>query len=224
MTARALDRRTVLAFGLPALAVAGGAALWPRLKPLPTEPIPGLPGFRRLAWTPKLTAVQTLALGLDTPAAPPPAPDPAAALPPDALTFFTSGGCPLCAPQWEGLPALGLPLHIRPLAFFGPTSERAARALIAAGEAAPHLHDRLVATAFRTEDPFIEAVATEALGAGAARAILARMDAPETTARLAENHTLAARLGLPGTPATLVRRTLAVGLTPAPVLARLARA
>ena len=197
------------------------------------EPVPGMPGLRRLAGEVQVTGLPaaTIGLGGSGPGLPDGlrraararvAADPLAAIHPEGagippVTFFTAGGCPLCPRLFERLTDLGVRPALRPLALFGPASERAARAIIAAGRlrgpaAAARLHDSLVGTAFRTDDPFIGAVAAEqGLDPGA---LLAEMDAPGTAAALAENHALFAALGLPGTPAVVVGDTLAVGLLP----------
>ena len=240
----AAPRRTVLG---GALALAGAAAgfLWLSREGLSFaapayEPVPGVPGLRRLVGEVRVTGLPaaTIGLGGAGPALPAPlraaagarlAADPLAAVhPPGAgtppVTFFTAGGCPLCPRLSDRLADLGVTPALRPLALFGPASARAARAIVAAGrlagpDAAARLEGALVGTAFRTDDAFIRAVAAER-GLDPA-ALLAAMDAPETDAALAENHALSAALGLPGTPAVVVGRTLAVGLVPTGTLSRI---
>ncbi len=195
------------------------------------EPVPGLPGLRRLAGEGRITGLPaaTIGLGGSGPVLPRAAraaarariaADPLAAIHPAGagdppVTFFTAGGCPLC-PRLSGrLADLGLAPAHRPLALFGPASTRAARAIVAAARlagpsAAARLHDRLTGTAFRTEDPFILAIAAEeGLDPDA---LLPAMDAADTDAALAANHALSSALGLPGTPAVVIGRTLAIGL------------
>ena len=230
-------RRGALGGGL-ALAAAAGGFVWlareglsfgaPRL-----EPVPGIPGLRRLAGDVRVTGLPGATIGIGG-SGPAPAgagraaarerlaANPLGAIHPERagtppVTFFTAGGCPLCPRLSERLTGLGVrPAH-RPLSLFGPASARAARAIVAAerlhGPAtAARVHDRLVGAAFRTDDPFIRAVAAEEDVDPAA--LLAAMDAPETGAALAENHALSAALALPGTPALVVGDTLAVGLLP----------
>ena len=217
----------MLIAGTAMVATAGGVAGFLRGRPLPYEPVPGLPGFRRVVRSAALTApaLATLGLGGERLNVPPDiraaaeaevAADVYVALhdPVDGVpvAFFTAAGCPLCAPQADALRTLVPSVALRPLAFFGATSDRAARAIIAA-DGGWALHDRLVGTAFRTEDPFIRAIAADSPGVSDPDALMAALDTPETSAALSRNHALAGRLGLPGTPTVVIGRTIAVGLT-----------
>ena len=195
------------------------------------EPVPALPGLRRLAGEAQVTGLPAATIGLggtgpDLPAGrredarAAVAADPLVAIHPAGagtppVTVFTAGGCPLCPRLSERLAGLGLVPAYRPLALFGPASDRAARAIVAADRlfghaAAARLHDRVVGTAFRTDDALIRAVAAEE-GLDSS-ALLPAMDAPATGDALARNHALSAALALPGTPAVVIGRTLAVGL------------
>ena len=238
--ARGLDRRAVLALGAVAGAVAVGAFAWPRLRPIDYEPIDGLPGFRRVVGTSEVTTGTFATLGIGaadtevTAAAQQAAlsdilADPMRALhgsPPYAdtpIAFFTAGGCPLCAPQAERLAGLSPHLTLHPLALFGPESERAARAMIAAGPDAWPLHKRLVGTSFRTEDPFIRSVAEGTIGPERTETLMADLDSPRVNAILARNQALTRQLGIVGTPATVIGRTLVVGTTSRATLERILR-
>lgn len=227
-------RRAALGGGAALLAVAAGFVWLDRYglpgAALAYEPVPGVPGLRRLRGEVQVTGLPAATIGLGGgPGLPDPlraaarervAADPLAAVhPPGAgtppVTFFTAGGCPLCPRMGERLGALGRTAALRPLALFGPASERAARAIIAAGAlagpaAAARLHDRLIDTAFATGDDYIAAVAAED-GLDPV-ALLAAMDTPATDEALAINHALSSALGLPGTPAVVIGRTLASGL------------
>ena len=220
------DRRMLLLGGVAATVALGGTALLLGGGAPATEPIPGLPGFERLARTGEITGGSPATLGLGgagpdlSRAALEEAgrlvqADPVSALGHGGgIAFFTSAGCPLCPSQARRLAALGRPYELRPLALFGGASDRAARAMIVE----PLLHDRLVGTSFRTEDAFIAAVAEEE---GLPNPVPA-MDGPEVTRRLALNHALAAALRLPGTPGVVIGMVLAPGLTSARTLAALA--
>ena len=232
-------RREVLAGALALGAAAAGFAWLSRggagFGAPGFEPVPGVPGLRRIAGQARITGLPaaTIGLGGTAPASPPGLREATrAALVADPLgtihgaspqgtaggvpaTYFTAGGCPLC-PVLSGLLAgLGvIPAH-RPLGLFGPASVRAARAIEAAGRlegasAAGRLHDRLVGTPFETGDAYIAAVAAEE-GLDVEQ-LLPAMDAPETDAALALNHALASALALPGTPAIVLGSTLAIGL------------
>ncbi|MEM9798576.1 MAG: DsbA family protein [Pseudomonadota bacterium] len=225
MNDRPSRRRALIGAGALGLTAAGIVALRPR--EIRTEPIPGLPGFSRVEGGGEISAGNFATIGLDSPSAALPqdmlaeaeaqvARDPVAALRGDGsdITFFSSAGCPLCPVQADRLPG---PATLRPLAFFGPASERAARAMIVA----PQLHDRLIRTRLVIDDAYLAAI-LEAEGLDPATH-LRRLDAPETTAALALNHALARALQLPGTPGTLIHRTLAVGLMPRSTLTALLR-
>lgn len=238
--ARGPTRRAVLGLGAIAAGVAGGAFAWSRLRPIEFEAINGLPGFRRLKGISQVTSGSFATFGLgDTgpdidiaardaarsqidadPMRALHGPGPYAGVP---IAFFTAGGCPLCAPQADRLAGLAPNISLRPLALFGAESDRAARAMIAAGSDAWALHDRLVGTSFRTEDPFIRTVSETALGPARTDTIMSDLDTSRVDAELARNHALTLRLGIVGTPAAVIGRTLVVGTTPRPVLERILR-
>ena len=231
----AATRRGVLG-GALALAAAAAGFVWLNREGFALgvpayEPVPGIPGLRRLTGEVQVTGLPAATIGLggsgpDLPdavraaARARVAADPLAAIHPAGagsppVTFFTAGGCPLCPRLSERIDGLGIAPAYRPLALFGPASARTARAIIAAERlggplAAARVHDRLVGAAFRTEDPYILAIAAEeGLDPDALRPA---MDAPETDAALARNHALSSALALPGTPALVIGRTLAIGL------------
>ncbi|MEM8825153.1 MAG: DsbA family protein [Pseudomonadota bacterium] len=234
--AQKFNRRAALAIGAALFALGGLGLQYRASRALSYEPMDDLPGFRRLARSQSITSFNaaTIGLGSSRPRLPPVALETARAVVasdiytalhgPEAgdvpVSFFTSAGCPLCGPQAERLRGLIPDITLRPLAFFGPASDRAARAMIAAPDPWA-LHDRLIGTAIVTDDPFIRAVADRSPTIPDPDTLFAAMDSPDTDARLALNHALASRLGIPGTPAIVIGRTIVVGMTARRDLARI---
>lgn len=213
---------------------------WARAPDLAFEGMPGLPPLRRLvpAGTAGGTATGAVLAGLDAP------PEAEIALterlrttlcatlgltwvPDGALpvTYFTDIRCPSCRILEGSLAALSaeIPLRLttREFPVFGPRSEAAARAIVAAGAlgAAEPARARLL---LRPAPDSAGAAARFASDLGLdAQAYLAAWQSPATTARLAEDRALARLLGLPGTPGLVLGRTVALGALPRATLARL---
>jgi len=239
----AAPRRTPSRRGLVVFAAIGAAALAAppllrRLTPLPgLEPHPDLPGFRRLQAGAVTGAADPLA-GLDgrrdDGIAPAAVADLCAALFRDGrmpgrvpVAFFTDINCPYCRVMEPWLEELGqgpAAVSVHDLPLLGPGSQAAARAIVAAGEqgAAAEMRARLHRTRFRADAGYIAALA-DGLGLDADR-LLADMQAPATTARIAQSLGLAARLGIFGTPGLVSGDIVALGRRSRADLARILRA
>lgn len=224
------NRRAALA------ALIGGAALgvgamwlgYGRTPRFDYAPIKGIDGFRRLAGQGDLSAAGVLA-GLD-PGRPIPGnilaqvtANPCAALFPDhpadaplPVAVFTDHYCPNCrlveAPlqrmQDDGL----VRLHWHHLPILGPASEIAARATLAAGLQDAHdlMHQRLIGTDFRPTEAYLREAARGA-GIDADQLLSDMADHPDITAHLDRARALAGLFAIPGTPALVIGRTLAIG-------------
>lgn len=206
---------------------------WVLSPALETVPLDGLAPFRTLAEGQQVSvggASDPLLLGLDTPERTDPALD--ARLrrdlmqvlngdwtPGDAgpvpVTYFTDIRCPICRVLERRLALLdGIDLTTREYPIFGPISELAARAVLAAaaqgqGEALRTRLHRVPATITRAT---LEAAISDLpLDPGQ---FFAAIEGPEVAARLAEDRALARIFQLPGTPALIVGRTLVVGAAP----------
>lgn len=191
------------------------------------EPIPGLPGFRRLS-AGSLSGVQVALAGIE------PANehslrrqqsianDPCGAgfgeQPPGLVpvAVFTDYNCPYC-PTLSGmvidLIATGAPIAVtwHDLPVLGPRSVAAARAAIAAGRQDRYLpvHEHLMHRVLR---PGPQALRDLARRFGMDPEQFLRDEAsPETRERLAHSNAVAAGFGIIGTPSTLVGRTLVIG-------------
>ena len=243
MTDRA--RRNLLWLGGVALlyaALSEGPAMVRRAFPhdFDFEPVPGLPGFRRIA-SGRVSAVSPMLVGLDPGAAAPPeaARDPGpgplcaslfgavsaeAAVP---VAYFSDYRCafcrvltPLLLDRAEGAQApIRIVWHELPL--LGETSETAARAAIAAEAqgAGAAWHRRMAGGALVPSPPVFRRVA-EGMGLDADR-LIRDMRAAATDRRLAVSRALADRFGFIGTPALVVGRTAVLGRIDAPDLDRL---
>ncbi|MGI1661775.1 DsbA family protein [Palleronia sp. KMU-117] len=239
------SRRGALAV-LAGLAIA--AAVLPpllrRLAPLPLEPLPGLPGFRRIEGT-DLTRAFDPFVGLGTPASETATDtlraaadravraDPCAALFPGwsgdsvPLAVFTDHNCAVCRrtePEvrgWVGAQGGRVTLFWHDLPLLGPTSEIAARGALAArrlgAEAA--FRARLLRSA-PSPDPAWLAGTGASLGLDGAR-LAALAGSPEVDAALAGNLALFQLLGLAGTPGAVLGRTVVSGALPRERWARL---
>lgn len=226
-----VGRRTALAGGAAALAAAwfGWPHLRSRVAPLfaggfDFEPVPGMPGFRRIAGG--ATSGASPFVGLDRPG-------PRTEAPPDDLcaalfgarpaegvvpiAMFTDYNCPYCriltgtlngiVERSDG--AVRVRWHEWPL--LGGASSLAARASLAADLQGAYaaFHDRLMRSRFVPTPAYVSDLARRA-GIDAAR-LRADMDGPEVSRRLAETAALAGMFGFPGTPSLVVGRTVAVG-------------
>lgn len=236
-----IDRRQSL-FGALALAAGGALALgaWGRRTRDPGlefDPVPHLPGFRRLRSDILASVASPAIAGIDEGS---PSDDPGIASTCAALygadvpapgvvpvALFTDIRCPHCRVlesrllplMASGPVAARLVWHDWPV--FGASSEAAARAIVAAERqgSAERLRDRLHRAGFVVDGDYLVAVSRE-LGMDDAR-LLADMAAPETAARLRQTGQLATRLGFPGTPGLVIGRTIVDGAVPAAVLSAL---
>lgn len=224
-----MRRRDALVIG-GAMAVA--IAIPPLLRRIPTEfeftPVPGFAGFRRLDNGPTSGGVDPF-FGLGT-RLPDQAPlddsvsqNPCMALfGPDGwgdtlpIALFTDVNCPYCKvleARLIGLRDRGAPIRLiwHEMPLLGPASIRAARAVLAArflGLEAP-ARAYLASQTLRPGTAAIDAFA-EALGVSGA-VMQPEIEGHRVSEALATSLALGARLGIPGTPGTVVGRTLVVG-------------
>lgn len=217
-----------------ALALGGAAVAAPRLlrrAPAPeAEPHPTLQGFRRVVFgrvTPRGEAAALAGVG------PPPGarevalraairadprdalfgPVPRGALP---VAIFLDAFCPLCPAleaRLDRIAARRGDLHVvrHDAPMLGEPSRLAARAAIAAEEqgAGEAMRRRLLGGRAVPEAAHLAVVSAE-LGLDAER-LLRDAASAETDEALARADALVAVLGLPGTPATVIGRTLVIG-------------
>lgn len=235
-----MKRRDILVLGgVIAVIASVQGALRRRGRAFDFTALDDLPPFRRLD-TGLATAVDPLLSGLEPPGAADMAlraqvrADPAAALfrarPPDALPIaaFNDYYCAFCPQMSRTLEAaqqarddLHVTWHELPL--LGPASDRAARAAIAAdlqGAYGP-VHRTLMRTNLRPGPAALRALA-EAHGLDPER-FIADASGPVAEARIARARALADILGLVGTPATVVGRTIVLGRMDPEELDRLIR-
>jgi protein-disulfide isomerase len=145
------------------------------------------------------------------------------------VTYFTDIRCPSCRQLEARLaalaadPATRMRLTTREFPVFGPRSEAAARAIVAAAPfgAAERFRARLRTRPAPADRPGLRALAGS-LGVDP-DAYLASWQDPATLARLAEDRALARLIGLPGTPGLVVGRTVTVGVQPRDTLRHLMR-
>jgi len=223
--------RRNLVFGALALgAVAGGWQLWVhRPRDFNFRPIEGLPGWRLLefdgvsATSAGVAGAAFLGLGDGSEAV---APMPASRLcatlfdPKEGkvpVAAFSDFFCPYCRVQIPRLaelakkvdPSIAINWHELPL--LGPTSEIAARSAVAADLQGgyPEFQARLFASPFRPTAQYLAEVASAAgLRPGQ---ILLDMDGQVVASRLRRSRAAARTLGIYGTPALVVGRTLVMG-------------
>lgn len=226
-------RRAVL---LAAAAAGGGAWwAWPSIAPLfvgdfEFEPLPDLPGFRRIAMGESSPAPSPL-IGMsrgdeaDLGAAKATAradlcnalfggPPPPGVVP---IASFSDYNCPFCrvltgrlaALQARSGSAVRITWHEWPL--LGPTSVTAARAALAADMQGAYatFHKRLMRTRFVPTPSFLEVVARD-IGIDPAR-LRADMESDAVSERLRSTDAVARIFGFIGTPALVVGRTVVVG-------------
>lgn len=234
-----MKRRDLLRMG-GVVAVIVGAQAWFRNRPraFDFEPIGTLPGFRRVSYGPVSRTDDVLFVGLDRPSAEEEALqaaarfDPCRAVFPDdpgeklPMAVFTDYFCPYCPEMSEtAIRVAGRDHKIRlvwhDLPIFGPRSEETARTVLAAGQQGAYvdahrylMHNRippgpaglgLLAERFGLDPEQLE---TDA-------------DGPKVRNSLQRSRAAAAVLGIPGTPAILIGRTLAIGRLSADDLERL---
>lgn len=235
MTDRPSPTRRRIMTGLGLAAVAGWVWGAPRLPGLfagnlDLTPINNAPGFDMLGGTAQLSLAGGLFAGLD--AAEPEVTaqmdfvrnDPCAALygamPAGVpVALFSDFNCPNCPAMDANVAAVlaqtpGTSLHRHELPLLGQTSQVASRAVLAADLQGQYgaMHSALLRTPAVTDLAFIRTAATRA-GLDAER-LLADMARPEIAQALAISKALAAYLGLYGTPATVIGRTVMLGTKP----------
>ena len=206
----------------------GGVALWvwglPRVSRLfPADlsfsPLTHAPPFRRLDNTGTSSALSNALAGLD--ATPLPDVDPCAALYDGAATgiaIFSDANCPNCPAMEANVTAAakdtGFTVFHRSLPILGPTSLFAAQAMIAA-QAQPNgdaFRDALIKASGLPAPRFIAALAADH---GLDPDQLRRdMKTPATQAAIDRDRAVARKLGLIGTPATVIGRSILLGTLP----------
>ena len=232
------NRRKLLILGGAVLA---GYAVLQRLpgrrRALAFTDHPRVPGFRTLSAGGQVSAAsggatQAILLGLSPS---PPLPedavsevtsDPHTALfgdtPTPGLAYFTDIRCPICRPYEATLARLrdenpGLVQVTHEFPVFGDSSILAARALIAAGpELAARMRPRLQRSPVVMSEAYLATVLAD-LGVDPAP-ILAAMLAEATDRVLDRSRALARLFGFPGTPATVLGRTVLIGAQPLALL------
>ncbi len=235
---RPKSRRDLL-IGLGAVAaVAGGWQVWVNRPRAPAfEPIAGLPGWRQISFegvsapTGGLGGIALLGLdGSDEKLEKLPTGDLCAALfdKVDSRTVpvavFSDFYCPFCRLLIERLEAnptdrISITWHELPL--LGPASQIAARAAVAADQQGGYVpfQTRLMGSRFRPSQRFLAEVAVAA-GLDAAR-LLNDMNSPLVATTLAKSRAASRTLGIWGTPAMVVGRTLVMGAISEDAMARL---
>ena len=182
------------------------------------EPIPGLPGFRRVAGTPAAPQDTTTALrewswsGLSPCDLLFTAPRAAGDVP---IAYFSDYNCGFCrhlSPRLADLAtAADVSVTWHELPLLGPASTRAARAALAARKQGAHVafHARLMDRSGGLADATLRDLARRE-GLDPDR-LIADMDAPGVTRQLAITADLGRRFGFVGTPALVIGRTAALG-------------
>ena len=234
-----MQRRGLLVFGT---LIAGALALPPVLRRWPDDfdfqPLHGFPGFRRLVSGAATGGIDIFAgLGEDNqPAAAMPPGDPCAALfgdlpGPDAalpVAVFSDVNCPNCRTLESRLLTLrdsgaGIRLVWHPLPLLGPSSVRAARAVIAAGrQGVQEEAHRYTMQRALPPGPSALRLMAKTLGLKEAQ-FLRDVQSDQVTLLLEESLRLGRALGIPGTPGMVVGRTLVIGAMRQPDLSRLIR-
>lgn len=215
-------RRFFSALGL------GGVALWvwaapqlPQLwrRDLAFTPIASAPPFRRLNSTGTSSALNAVFAGLKTPTHPDV--DLCRHLfdgSPTGIAIFSDANCPNCPEMNANVQAAAagseLSITHKVLPILGPTSEFAAKATIASlrQKSLQGFRDGLAGSVAVPTPSLIYALAAEH-GADVDQ-LQADMQSPQTTQRIATDRALAAQLGLIGTPATVIGRTILFGSLP----------
>jgi protein-disulfide isomerase len=224
----------------------GAAVLLPpalrRFVPLEVEPLPALPGFRRIEGEGLTRAFDPL-VGLGAPddiALPAPATasvraDVCAALFPGwdgtsvPLAVFTDYNCAICRRsepelvQWVAAQNGAVSLYWHELPILGPTSIAAARGALAARRLGAYdaFRARLMRSAVVADAAYLGSLAG-GIGLDGDRLVaLARSDA--ITGEIARSLALAHLLELPGTPGAVIGRTVVRGALPPDAWSRLLR-
>jgi len=222
-------RRELLLLGGAVLAGYGLVSALPRLRAgrFDFEPLPGVPGFRRIAGAGSVSAGATLFAGLDHVETRPSdlaravAADPLPALFPGRqacgvpVAYFSDKNCTYCrvlTPRIAELQARGeADVHWHELPLLGSGSLTAARATLAAERqgAGTEFRLRLMRSSVVATPAYIS---TQAGGLGLDKErLLSDMDLPSVTAHIETSRALAQVFGIPGTPALVVGRTLVIG-------------
>lgn len=229
---RALTRRRILQ-GAGLLAI--GAWVWgvpylarQRTAPMTFRTIPGAAPFRVLDRPGPVSAGAAIFAGLET------TPQPFTGSlcdvlfgthEPVSIAYFSDVNCPNCPRMENAVAAVAaqhrVPLIRHELPLLGDDSIRAARAILAARRqskdidlSAPLTHRPGPTTVVR-----LRQLAQE-YGLDGDQ-LLADMNGPDVTAQLARNHAVARRLGIYGTPGTVIGRTLIMGVLPREQIAQI---
>jgi len=192
------------------------------ITPAPSyEPMPGLPGFRRVA-SGSVSGGNVALSGIDAPRGTAgmgticahlfEAPVPEGHVP---IAYFSDARCVFCrtlSPRLHEIEAsapVTVTWHEYPL--LGPASRRAAQATIAAGLQGAHraFHDRLMGTPFLPTDAYLRRLAA-GVGIDADRQ-LRDMTSERVAARLDRTARIGRAFGFHGTPALVVGRTAILG-------------
>lgn len=228
---RTSRRELLLALGILAATGIGWTAWVNRPRSMIFEPIPNLPGWRQTTFE----GVSTTRGGLSTTDAFASAGNgtrSTAALSPDRLcqtlfanavdgkvpvAVFSDFFCPYCRTQTERLiaraedPAANLAITWHELPLLGPASVIAARAAVAADLQGRYseLQARMMGSTFRPTPSFlIESAIAERLDTPK---FVSDIEGPIVAGRLARSRAAARTLGIYGTPALVIGRTLVIG-------------
>lgn len=200
------------------------------------EPIDGLPPFRRLSGSGTLSggaAVDPMFVGLEAGSRPEGEAELTAEVRqtlcartlgawqptgPVPVTYFTDLRCPNCITVERHLDAIlsastpAIQMTTREFPVFGPASEEAARAILAAGrqDGAEAMRARLR----RSAPPRSLAAWLDHASALGLDPVRFRLDfeSADVARRLIEDRAMARLLGVPGTPGLLIGRTLVIGV------------
>jgi hypothetical protein len=220
----ATSRRQILVLFLTGAAMSAGVSGLLRRRPetIETEPMPGVPGFERMAAGP-VSGFADPFFGIgEAPAS--------ASLPKGRIAdlhtaeaapgmvrvaSFSDYYCPYCRVLTKMLAEeasagrIAVTWHELPL--LGPRSVTAARAALAAGLQGAYLpyHERLMKGRFVADAPYLTRIA-ESLGLDPEK-LLADMDSPVVTGQLDRSAALGRLFGIYGTPALVVGRVLVLG-------------
>lgn len=219
------NRRDLFKFGAGLAAVAFGWQIWlGREKPLVFEDIPGLAGWRRVALGGVTgtagSASDAIFVGLDQT-------ETLAPLSPQALcpllypnvakgipaAIFTDVNCPNCASLEAKLKARGdvLALNWLDLPLLGPTSENAARAMIAGDlQGGDAFRQKVLRTSPGRLRPAYLGELADSSGLNAQR-LLSDMNSAQVDAILRQTQRAAQTLGVWGTPGFTIGRTFILG-------------
>lgn len=223
------NRRNLLGLGAGLVAIAAGWQTWlGRERPISFQTIDGLPGWRRITFASVTgtngSATDSVFLGLENTNSPPPFssdalcktlyPKAAKGIP---AAIFTDVNCPNCTRLEAKLNARSnaLALNWHDLPLLGPTSERAARAMVA-GDQQPG-GDAFRQTILRTSPGRLQPAKIQKLAEQAglnAQRLIKDMNGAQVSATLLASRRAAATLGVWGTPGFTIGRTFVLGDMP----------